>query len=253
METPIAITDLTPYITQNADVLGVLCTKTDYTEKFLPLDVLLHGILRPDLSDNIDMTGIGLLNVRELSVTGLTNLVPYINGIYDKDDYEEDLNTKHAEFRIPVTTTLATYGYKNITLIEAEQADKWMLKFDRIGWYDLSLNSMIGTFLQMPTGATGTAKIEINVNTYDSGGDSITKNDRYSFSVDLPDPDTSPIAPIPPLTQELSDISRHVYIPDPVNTRLEITLVVNGDEPSIDTNFRVTTECNHNLGIYSRR
>lgn len=49
-----------------------------YKDRSILLSDFLSGILAPDGNNDIDLTGINLLNANSLTVAGLTDLKPYI-------------------------------------------------------------------------------------------------------------------------------------------------------------------------------
>lgn len=260
METGTTITDLVPWITENADVLGVLCTDNTYKEKFLPLSVLLNGILRPDLSDNIDMTGIGLLNIRELTVTGLTDLIPYIQGDITQTE-TQTFNASH-DFQFttfnPFKNDLSEFINKGITIIKAAgQADNNMLSFQRAGYYKIMINirrelSCNRSLSEFSLSNSNTYEwLNIKNYTYDSGANTVTENTRFSANETIVYDETNPNVNIRKTLREGEDIENVPYreiqfefdvlITDPINERVFIDFqIINKDIP--ETAYQVGAE-----------
>ena len=81
METGKEISDF-PQIFTRDEIDGFrVKNKIELKDKYIKGEDVFAGMLFPDASDNLDMENrFAILNIRELTVIGLVDLLPYIQG-----------------------------------------------------------------------------------------------------------------------------------------------------------------------------
>jgi len=187
MESGKEISDLTRINTRaEADGFHVK-NKIELKDRYITADNLFAGMLFPDEYDNIDMSGIGLLNVRELTVVGLVDIIPYIQGVIIRQNTRPVFPATQ-DFKIEdnvFDSDISEFTKKGIVIIKAAgQADVNSLSFQRTGYYKVIVNveRKLSTNKTVDDWDLGNSMDWMNIKKYqyDSSGNTLTLNDRFS-------------------------------------------------------------------------
>ncbi len=257
METGIEINDL-QHITTRNEINGLHVKNLENKDRFISILDFLNGMLFPDESSNIDLAGIGLLNIRELTVSGLVDLMPYIQGDINRTKENPVLpTTPNTLFNDNVfDSDFAEFTKKGIVINKAiGQADENMISFQRAGYYKIMCNverKLRTNKSQAEFNITGADDwLNIGKYQYDSGGDTVTINNRFSvrekslIGPPFTDITTTHIRKKESEEFELvtNELTRNfqfefdVFISDPVTDRVKLEFMsLNEDNPILSVN-----------------
>jgi len=285
METGIEISDL-PRIHTRAEIDGFRVKNAgELKDKYILASEVFNGMLFPNTSNNLMMDGIGILNIRELSLVGLANIVPYFQKQYS-DIYTESGQT---DLDTPFTSVIRSFnpfdsgmtmaGSKNFSIVEVSaQADYHMMVFPRAGFYSGNIlveSSVIWKNLKSHIEGIGSLHGALNMfitgesilYDFDESENTVTAIDSQTLDIDNTGNNSgfiinSDVVEENREVKAFTNINFSIMIKDPLVNRLKIQLRFKYDihatqiSSGVDRPIDFTgIECNNetNIGIYSRR